>query len=153
MIRQTLAFALLVATSVPLVAGGEKCSASAEQCDLEIREMFRGRQFLGVKLEKTRLGLIIRSVTPGSPAEQGGFKVDDLIVAVNGRDVSRADVRAFKQALRDGQRHEGEGIFVVTRYGKIRRLQVKLGELSPEQVEKVIQAHLREAHGDTATGH
>lgn len=38
-----------------------------------------------------QLGALILSVTPGSPAEQAGLKVDDLIVAVDDQGVSQAE--------------------------------------------------------------
>lgn len=43
---------------------------------------------IGVELGPASGGAVLRAVYPGSPASRAGLEVDDLIVAVNGRDVA-----------------------------------------------------------------
>ncbi|MFN2442978.1 MAG: PDZ domain-containing protein [Thermoanaerobaculia bacterium] len=134
-------------------SGGKTCSAPARECAIQIREMLEGQSFLGVRLERTSLGVIVRAVIPGSPAERGGFRNDDLLVAINGRDVSRNDIRQVKRLLQEAaDKNDGRLNIVVTRYGEVRRVLAEMGKMPEEYIRKAIQAHLQEAHGETATG-
>ncbi|HVR44930.1 MAG TPA: PDZ domain-containing protein [Thermoanaerobaculia bacterium] len=145
--------AIVLSLAATSAEGGEKCSAHAKECERQIREMLKGRLYLGVKYEQTRYGIAIRSVVEGSPAERGGFRKDDMIVALNGRDMSRADTKRLKELLQEARdRNEGKLTLVVTRYGQFRRIHVQLGEMPEEHIDAVVAAHLREAHGDTASG-
>lgn len=149
MVRRLLTpLLILVLAAAPAVAGEKKCSVAARKCENQIREMLRGRRWLGVEFEKTRFGIMIRGVVPGSPAQEAGFLVDDQILAVNGRDMSHAEIQQVKQSLQEARRKtDGKLNVVVTRYGHIRRVHARLGELPKEHVDKVVEAHLREAHG------
>ena len=44
-------------------------------------------------------GVLINSVQPGSPADQAGLKVGDVITAINGRDVEDPEALRFRIAL------------------------------------------------------
>jgi predicted metalloprotease with PDZ domain len=142
----------LLLLAVP-ASGGERCSAPARECEIQIREMLEGQSYLGVILERTSLGVMVRSVIPGSPAERGGFRNDDLLVAINGRDVSRNDIRQVKRLFQEAtEKNDGKLNVVVTRYGDVRRIRAEMGKMPEEHIRKAIQAHLKEAHGSTATG-
>ena len=142
----------LLLLAVP-ASGGEACSAPARECEIQIREMLEGQSYLGVLLERTSLGVMIRSVIPDSPAERGGFRNDDLLIAINGRDVSRNDIRQVKRLFQEAaEKNDGKLIVVVTRYGDVRRVRAEMGKMPEEHIQKAIQAHLREAHGSTGTG-
>ncbi len=91
---------------------------------------------------------MIRRVIAGSPAEEAGFLPDDQIIAINGEDLSRAEIPDVKKALQEARRtREGHLNVVVTRYGQVRRVHAQLGELPKEQVDRIVAAHLREGHG------
>ncbi|MFN2240156.1 MAG: PDZ domain-containing protein [Thermoanaerobaculia bacterium] len=142
----------LLLLAVP-ARGGEACSAPARECEIQIREMLEGQSYLGVLLERTSLGVMIRSVIPGSPAERGGFRNDDLLIAINGRDVSRNDIRQVKRLFQEAaEKNDGQLNVVVTRYGDVRRVRAEMGKMPEEHIRKAIQAHLKEAHGSTGTG-
>jgi hypothetical protein len=42
-------------------------------------------------------------------------------------------------------------MFLVTRYGQIRRVQAHLATLPKEAIDKIVEAHLREGHGDSTS--
>lgn len=153
-LRKSLAIlALAAALSSPLSGGEEKCGSTAKGCELQIREMLKGRNYLGIRFEQARFGIMIREVVPGSPAARAGFREDDLILALNGRDMSRADARRFKQFLQEARaKHEGRMNVLVSRYGQVRRIHATLGEMPKDQIDKIVLAHMKEAHGETATG-
>ncbi len=48
------------------------------------------RPYVGVALEETDDGIIIREVAPASPAAEAGLQVDDVLVSVNDTEVSSA---------------------------------------------------------------
>lgn len=143
----------LLLLAQPAASGEKKCSAPARECEIQIREMLEGQRFLGVRLERTSLGVMVRAVIPGSPAERGGFRNDDLLIAINGRDVSRNDIRQVKRVLQEAaDKNDGRLNIVVTRYGEVRRVLAEMGEMPEEYIRKAIRAHLQEAHGETANG-
>jgi Do/DeqQ family serine protease len=53
--------------------------------------------FQALQLSRPR-GVLINAVQPGSPAEQAGIKVGDVITAVNGRDVDDPEALRFRIA-------------------------------------------------------
>ncbi|HEU5162674.1 MAG TPA: PDZ domain-containing protein [Thermoanaerobaculia bacterium] len=147
MLLKTLIALLLSSAISPAVLAGEPCPLPARECEAQIRQMLGGRRYLGVRFEKTRYGIMIRSVVEGSPAEAAGFLRDDLIVSVNGRNVTRIEIKELKELFRQKAGRDGTLTFVVTRYGQIRRLHAKLGAMPKAAIDKIVEAHLRDAHG------
>ena len=47
--------------------------------------------FLGIEMEEGDRGVRIASVVPGSPAEEAGIEAGDVIVEIDGRELSRAE--------------------------------------------------------------
>src|SRR5687768_4285204 len=96
-LRTSIFVALIVAAGTVLVAQEPRCSASARECDQEIRKMMSGRRYLGAKLVSLTPGLMVKSVDKDSPAEQGGLLPNDRLIAVNGKSMTLATAREFKQ--------------------------------------------------------
>lgn len=150
MLFKTL-FALLLTSALPTVAlGTETCPLPARECEAQIRQMLGGRRYLGVRFEKTRFGIIIRSVVEGSPADAAGFLADDLIISVNGRNVGRVEIRELKEIFRQAGGKDGKLTFLVTRYGQIRRVQARLGTMPKEAIDRIVAAHMQEGHGTSS---
>lgn len=151
MLLKTL-LTLLLSSALPIVAlAGEACPLPARECEAQIRQMLGGRRYLfGVRFEKTRYGIVIRSIAEGSPADAAGFLEDDLIISVNGRNVTRSEIRELKEVFRESGRKDGKLTFLVTRYGQIRRVQARLGTMPKEAIDRIVEAHLREGHGDSS---
>lgn len=147
-------FLALCLTALPTAAlARETCPLPPRECETQIRQMLGARRYLiGVGFEKTRYGIIIRSVAEGSPAEAAGFLADDLIISVNGRNVTRSDIRELKQLFRQTAGKDGRLTFLVTRYGQIRRVQARLAAMPKEAIDKIVEAHLREGHGESTGG-
>lgn len=59
------------------------------------------RGMIGVVLGKDEHGLRINAVTPGGPADKAGLKNGDVMVVVNGADVTKSGDAKASQALRD----------------------------------------------------
>ncbi|HUP65873.1 MAG TPA: PDZ domain-containing protein [Thermoanaerobaculia bacterium] len=143
----------LLALAVPASGGGKHCKAAPRECEMQIREMLRGKHYLGVRFEETQYGIRIRDVREESPAAAGGLGDGDLVLAVNGRDMTRAAAKEFKAAiLETRKKSDGRLNLLVNRAGQIRRVYVHLGEMPKAEVDKVVAAHLREAHAETSPG-
>jgi predicted metalloprotease with PDZ domain len=150
---------LLKFCAVSLVAGAalaadqtQRCTAPAKVCEQQIRSMLTGRTYLGVKLTESRWGIVVASVVKDSPADLAGIRAGDRIFAINGRDASKADIAEFKRKL-SSVRQTGKVTFSIVRSGTVTRISARLEQMSKEQVDKVVENHLREAHqGEIHTG-
>lgn len=141
--------ALVLSSAIPQVGvAREACPLPARECETQIRQMLSERRYLGVRFEKTRYGIIIRSVVEGSPAEAAGFLPDDLIISVNRRMVTRAEIKELKALFREKAGEDGKLAFVVARYGQIRRVHARLGSMPKEAIDRIVEAHLRDGHGE-----
>jgi len=86
---------------------------------------FSGRPWLGVTFMSTEEGAQISQVVPGSPADEAGLRVGDLIVQVDGRSVTLA------RPLSDVVSRYGPGdrvTLTIQRNGEEIELEVTLGE-------------------------
>jgi predicted metalloprotease with PDZ domain len=123
----------------------QKCTSSAQECELQIRQMLAGKTYLGVKLAQSRWGLVVTSVADQSPAKDGGLRPEDRIFAINGKNCSKADVAEFKRLI--GQVRGNKTInLTIVRAGQVRRVYLRPQHLSREQVDKVVSTHLKQAH-------
>jgi len=145
---RTFLVALVAATAV--YADDPKCSASARECELQIRQMLSGRRFLGITIEEQRPGgLVIKSVTSKSPAERYGLREGDRLIALNGKSLTQATPKDFKQILA-GAREDGKLWMIIWRRGAYRRVDARLEPYTKEQIDKIVAAHLTQSHSMTA---
>jgi predicted metalloprotease with PDZ domain len=147
MFRRLASSLLILLLAVPLSARFEKqlCPLSAKECEKQIREMLSGKRYLGLKLEETRNGLVIKRVVPDSPADRFGLRELDRIISVNGVDCTGANIKTFKQIL--NRMDEARKLdFTVDRSGFFRSFNVMMEVMSKQQIDQIVAAHLREAH-------
>ena len=149
-LSRTIVAALVIAAAV--YAEDPKCSSSRGECEQRIKQMLSGRRFLGVTIEEQRPGgggLVVRAVTSKSPAERYGLKEGDRLIALNGRSLTQASAKEFKQILA-GAREDGKLWMIIWRRGAYRRIDARLEPYTKEQIDKIIAAHLAESHTTTA---
>ena len=146
-VSRTILVALLAAAAV--YADEPRCSATARECDQQIRKMLSGRRFLGATIDETRAGLVIKSITPQSPAERAGLQAGDRLIAVNGKPLTQATAKEFKQILA-GARETGRLFMIIWRRGAYKKTEPRLEPYTKEQIEKIIAAHLAQSHPTTA---
>ena len=145
---RTILVALVAATAV--YADDPKCGATARECDQRVRQMLSGRRFLGVTVEEQRPnGLVVKAITADSPAERYGLRVGDRLIGVNGKSLSTATPRDFKQIVANA-REDGKLWLIIWRRGAYRRIDARLEPYTKEQIDKIIAAHLAESHTSTA---
>jgi predicted metalloprotease with PDZ domain len=126
-----------------------KCTASARECEQQIRSMLSGRRYLGALVGESDMGLIVSSVKPETPAERGGLIPGDRLMNVNGHDTVRATSVDFKKILSEAK-DSGRLWIVVARRGILRHVEVRMEPIPKEQIDRIVQQHLSTAHSMTA---
>jgi len=127
--------------------GGEPklCKDTPDRCAHQIREALSSTRYLGIRIRESRWGIEVQVVDEDSPASRAGLKTDDRIIGINGRDVTKANMRQFKEILA-AAKATGRVRLAVVRVGSVRWVHARVPEMSKEQVEKVIATHLKKAH-------
>ncbi|HEX8170144.1 MAG TPA: PDZ domain-containing protein [Thermoanaerobaculia bacterium] len=142
-------FLALVAAALFVRAQEPKCSFTARECDQQIRQMLTGRRFLGVTIEELKPGLAVKAVAPNSPAARAGLRQGDRVIAVNGKSLTQASSRDFKQVLADA-RETGKLWMIIWRHGAYSKVETRLEPFTKEQIDKIVSAHLAHSHTTTA---
>jgi len=126
------------------------CSASAKECEQQIRQMMTGRRYLGLSVVNLKPGIVVKSVVADSPAERANFKAGDRLIAVNGQPMTESTVDDFKRVLA-GARDVGTLWVIVQRRGAYQRIEVRLEPYTKAQIDKIIATHLAQSHPATAS--
>ena len=132
-----------------------KCSATARECEQEIREMLSGRRYLGAQIVDMTPGpgIVIKGITTDGPAAHVDLQPGDRIIVVNGRSLMYATIKDYKALVAEVKDSGGNLFMVVERHGGGRKkIQVQLWPFPKAQVEKIIAAHLAKFHGMTPAG-
>jgi predicted metalloprotease with PDZ domain len=130
----------------------KKCTATKEECARAIRQMLTGRLYLGVQLEETAPGLVVKTVAPDSPAEHAELRVGDRLVAVNNHRTDEATIKDFKQILDDVGKTHRHLWMIVRRRGALKRIDVMMEPYSKAQIERIVAQHFAEAHSIASAG-
>ena len=102
MLAASAVAALALAVSVPAFAGGAHCSggdkASATTADAKAScaaGKTKSAAWAGAWLQRSASGAVtVADVAKGSPAARSGLKAGDVVLAVNGYDLSDSEARA-----------------------------------------------------------
>jgi predicted metalloprotease with PDZ domain len=146
--RTILLSAALLMVAVPAFAGGEKCAADAQAC-LNHWSGNKAGGWLGADMDKSTPGVYkVKGVTAESPAAAAGFKVGDVLVAINGANLS--DKEAVKKAK--GSWKAGQAVtYTVQRAGTEKQLAVTLAKTPDAVFATMLGTHMLEHHMGTAT--
>lgn len=148
MILRLLATCALAAiVSLPATAGDPaRCTGEPRECERQIRDFLAGRKYFGVKMDDSKWGPVIKSVVEGSPADVAGLKVGDRVLSVNGKDCTREGVKRFKELMASAK-DSSRIVITVMRVGRLVQIHTKMASITPAQIDKIIAAHLKSAHG------
>ena len=136
-----LALAGLLAAAVSASADDPKCNVAVRECDQQIRNMLGGKRYHGAQVDEKKPGLVVKSVDEKSPAWRAGLQPGDRLIAVNGKSLTQATKREFKQLVADA-RDTGRLGLIIWRSGGYRKIEIRLEPYSKEQMDKVIAGHL-----------
>lgn len=90
---------------------------------------FGGRPLLGLRLEPTDEGFVVREVTEGSPAEAAGIQPDDIITHINGDTVD--DINLLREIIMETAMGDGVLELEVLRDGETLTLEADLSDALP----------------------
>lgn len=135
-----------------LLADEPRCAGVARDCDQQIRHMLSGRRYLGATIEDRNPGLVVKAVHENGPAARNGLKPGDRLIALNGKSLTQATAREFKQYLADA-RDTGRLFMIISRRNVYQKLEIRLEPYTKEQISKIVAAHLSQSHPTTAGAH
>src|SRR5262249_51584360 len=126
---------LALAVSIPAFAGGGHCSGSAASADAGYScsgHAAKSAAWSGAWLERTASGTVrVAEVAKGSPAAKAGLKSGDVVVAVNGYDLSDSEAHATCASKADCK--IGSTVsYTVLRGGSTKSLKLKLEKMPAE---------------------
>jgi S1-C subfamily serine protease len=138
---------LILAVAVPLVAGDKhKCKASTQDCLDKMNAKLQQKAWLGIETEESGGGhWAVSKVIAGSPAEKAGFKKGDVLLAINGVEMTADNKPAIKKAQHD-QGPGSKATYVVKRQGGKVKLKAELGKVPAEMRARWIGEHLVDQH-------
>ena len=143
-----VAIAALIA--LPLFAGGEKCTASAQDCLDKMVQKMEHKGWVGIEGEKLDSGYFeIAKVVPDSPAEAAGLKPGDVLVGVNGIDYADTDKEKWKP-VKAAWKPGNSVTYTVKRSGHKKESALTLGSAPEEVVAQWIGKHMMHDHSTVA---
>jgi C-terminal processing protease CtpA/Prc len=100
MFASSAAAVLALAVAVPAFAGGGSCSGESKASSASMADHCAGKTtsaaWAGAWLQRSSDGrVMVADVAKGSPASKAGLKRGDLVLAVNGYDLSNTEQRAM----------------------------------------------------------
>ncbi|HXI14025.1 MAG TPA: PDZ domain-containing protein [Thermoanaerobaculia bacterium] len=149
MIRTTRLTALLMALMIngAAVSAGEpkRCSADAKACERAIREMLVGQKYLGVELINSPQGVTVKSVMPDSPAQSARLRAGDIVLVLEGHDLSSLQVREIKKYIEEAKKR-GKVMMITRRNGTLTRTDIRFAVMQKKHIDKIVAAHMKESH-------
>lgn len=143
-----LAAAAMVAT---VVAGDYKCTEGTQECLNAMAEKLKNKGWVGIELDQDEEtgALTVRLVVEESPAQAGGFKPGDKLVAMNDLRFGEATEEALHQAW-DKMTPGTEVVYTVARNGKETKIDVTLAKLPEDVMATWVGQHMLD-HATVAT--
>jgi PDZ domain-containing protein len=130
---------LALAVSAPAFAGGGHCSGSAASADAGYScsgHATKSAAWAGAWLQRSASGTVtVAEVAKGSPAAKAGLKSGDVVVAVNGYDLSDREARTTCASKADCS--VGSTVtYTVLRTGKTKNVKLKLEKMPADATER-----------------
>ena len=134
-----------ISFSLPAFAGHGKCEAGTQECLNMMVEKLANKGWMGIRLdwnEEAHNGTITE-VIHGSPAEQAGFQVGDVYLAIEGVTFDTEDEAVWDKV--NANMKPGNTITVtLVREGKTSDVAVKLAHMPEDVLAEHIGTHMIE---------
>ena len=145
--------ALALTLTLPALAGGhtthKECPEGTENCLTAMVAKLQTRGWLGIETEKTESGRYrITRVVEGSPAATYGLQEGDILIALNGIELSEANheqIARAKESLTPGAR----ATYTVKRSSGKAEVAVTLGTVPAEVMAEWVGRHMIDYHAQT----
>ena len=127
----------------------KKCSYGTQDCLDHMAAKMKTGGWVGIELEKSETSgvMTVARVVPGSPAEQAGFQVGDVLFALNGIEINEKNESALKTAKKDWK--PGQNVsYTLKRDGRSVNANVTLASMPADVLAKFIGEHMLE-HAST----
>jgi len=131
------------------VHASKKCSYGTQDCLDHMAAKMKTGGWVGIELEKdeTTGVMTVQRVVPGSPAEQAGLQVGDVLFALNGIEINEKNESALKTAKKDWK--PGQNVsYTLKRDGRSVNANVTLASMPADVLAKFIGEHMLE-HAST----
>ena len=140
----TVLFCLFFATSVPAGEKG-KCTSSAQECLNKMATKMANYGWTGLDgdYDEADGSYTVTTVYDNSPAVAAGFKVDDVLLGINGqkfKDMSDADWEELSNVRVPGATVS----YLVKRHGKKNEIEVTLTKMPEDILARRIGQHMLE---------
>jgi len=122
-----------------------RCSYELEDCLNWMAKHYGERGWAGMQLDIEGYRYTVTGIQAGSPAEKGGIKPGDLLVAVNGVEIAEENQEKMLKA-RDKMIPGAQFTYTVKRKGKRRNIECVLVAMPVEVVAELIGSHLLVGH-------
>ena len=131
--------------------GAQQCSMPFSQCDKMMRTYYQTHGWLGVEMacaNPDNMQPTVTKIFPGSPAEQAGLKVGDILTAVNGIPYGPDSKEALQKLAADGMKVGDAVAYKVTRASEKTDAEVKatLAKIPEPVLAQLIADHKATAH-------
>ena len=128
--------ALVLAVSVPAFAGGNHCSGASAASANGSCMSATSAAWAGAWLQRSASGTVtVAEVAKASPAAKAGLKSGDVVLAVNGYDLSNSEARAMCASKADCK-VGGTVIYTVQRGTSTKNLKFKLEKMPASATER-----------------
>jgi len=128
-----------------------RCSQSAESCLSSLSAKLAARGWVGVETEKDEHGNnVVTRVATGSPAAVAGLHGGDVLVALNGVELTGANrdaLQSVKKTMTPGANVE----YTVNRRSGQQLMAVTLGEVPREILAQWVGEHMLDQHAYVAS--
>ena len=126
----------------------KKCTYNTQECLDHMAAKLQSSGWVGIELDKDDSGVMtVQRVVPGSPAEQAGFQVGDVLFALNGIEINDKNESALKSAKKDWK--PGQSVsYTLKRDGRPVNANLTLGVMPADVLAKFIGEHMLE-HAST----
>lgn len=150
-----LAAALALGFTAPALASGDhaKCDMSAEECLAYYAKKAENYGWVGIELDETELKgstyMVVTKVVADSPASKSGFRVKDVLFAMNGVELVDANKEKIKETRADWK--PGQQVqYTLRRGNKDVRVDLTLGQMPREVLAQIVGEHMLEMHAQLA---
>lgn len=139
----------LVTSATVAWAGDGKCTANTQECLDYMATKMKDSGWIGIEMNIDEAGVMeVLKVVPGSPAEAGGMKPGDFLVAMNGLEFNDANREALQKMRAESK--PGQSVkYTVARAGENHELTLTLAAMPADVLARYIGQHMLE-HASTA---